>query len=153
MTGALGERRGFVEILLVENDQRDAELTRIAMEQCKIANHLHVVPDGMEALAFLRREGKFAQVPRPDLILLDLNVPRLDGRDLLATIKEQPTLRTIPVVVLTTSDAEPDIDRSYALHANAYVTKPVEMEDFIRIVKGIDDFWFGLVRLPNRNAD
>jgi CheY-like chemotaxis protein len=153
MTAALGERRGFVEILLVEDDQRDAELTRVAMERCKIANHLHVVRDGMEALAFLRREGKFAQVPRPDLILLDLNVPRLDGRDLLATIKEQPSLRTIPVVVLTTSDAEPDIDGSYALHANAYVTKPVEMEDFIKIVQGIDDFWFGLVRLPNRSAD
>jgi CheY-like chemotaxis protein len=146
-------KRLLVEILLVEDNPNDVLLTRIAMQQCKIANNLHVAEDGVEALAFLRREGKYAEVVRPDLILLDLNLPRMDGRDLLAKIKDDAALSTIPVVVLTTSDVERDVVRSYSLHANAYVTKPLDMDEFIRVVKGIDDFWFGIVRLPSRSPD
>jgi chemotaxis family two-component system response regulator Rcp1 len=144
-------KRPLVEILLVEDSQSDVLLTRIAMQQCKIANNLHVASDGEEALAFLRCEEPHAQAPRPDLILLDLNLPRMDGRELLAVIKADPALKTIPVVVLTTSDVELDVVRSYELHANAYVTKPLDMDEFIRIVKGVDDFWFGIVRLPMRS--
>jgi len=143
-------KRTLVEILLVEDNQSDVLLTKIAMQQCKIANNLHVAGDGVEALAYLRREGKHAQAVQPDLILLDLNLPRMDGRELLAVIKEDPALKMIPVVVLTTSDVELDVVRSYELHANAYVTKPLDMDEFIRIVKGIDEFWFGIVRLPSR---
>jgi len=145
-------KHALVEILLVEDNPSDVVLTRIAMKQCKIANQLHVAGDGVEALNFLRREGKYADAPRPDLILLDLNLPRMDGRQLLAAVKEDHTLRTIPVVVLTTSDAERDVMKSYSLHANAYVTKPLDMGEFIRIVKGIDEFWFGIVRLPHQMA-
>jgi chemotaxis family two-component system response regulator Rcp1 len=145
-------KRQLVEILLVEDNQSDVLLTRIAMQQCKIANNLHVAVDGVEALAFLRREGKHAQAPRPDLILLDLNLPRMDGRELLGVIKDDPNFKMIPVVVLTTSDVEVDVVRSYELHANAYVTKPLDMDEFIRIVKGVDDFWFGIVRLPSRGG-
>jgi two-component system, chemotaxis family, response regulator Rcp1 len=142
----------LAEILLVEDNPGDVTLTRVAMSECKIANQLHIARDGVEALAFLRREGKFAGAVRPDLILLDLNLPRLDGRELLATIKQDPNLTTIPVVVLTTSDAERDVAKSYSLHANAYVTKPLEMSDFIEVVKGIEEFWFGCVRLPPRES-
>jgi two-component system, chemotaxis family, response regulator Rcp1 len=138
----------LVEILLVEDNANDVLLTRIAMKQCKIANRLHVAEDGVEALQFLRKEGKFADAARPHLILMDLNLPRMDGRELLAAVKADDALKSIPLVVLTTSDAERDVVKSYALHANAYVTKPLDMDEFIRIVKGIDEFWFGIVRLP-----
>jgi CheY-like chemotaxis protein len=138
----------LAEILLVEDNPGDVTLTRMAMSECKIANQLHVAHDGVEALEFLRREGKFAGAVRPDLILLDLNLPRMDGRELLATIKQDPSLTAIPIVVLTTSDAERDVAKSYSLYANAYVTKPLEMSDFIEVVKGIEEFWFGCVRLP-----
>jgi two-component system, chemotaxis family, response regulator Rcp1 len=142
---------GFLpEILLVEDNPGDVMLTRMAMKEGHIANRLHVTQDGVEALAFLRREGQFAGAVRPDLILLDLNLPRIDGRELLATIKQDPSLTTIPVVVLTTSDAERDVAVSYSLHANAYVTKPLDLSDLIKVVKGIVEFWFGSVRLPHR---
>jgi two-component system, chemotaxis family, response regulator Rcp1 len=145
-------KHALVEILLVEDNPSDVVLTRIAMKQCKIANQMHVAGDGVEALAFLRREGKHAGAPRPDLILLDLNLPRMDGRQLLAAVKQDDSLRSIPIVVLTSSDAERDVMKSYALHANAYVTKPLDMGEFIRIVKSIDDFWFGIVRLPGQKG-
>ena len=144
------ERTFLPEILLVEDNPGDVMLTRMAISECKIANRLHVAQDGVEALAFLRREGEFAGAVRPDLILLDLSLPRIDGRELLAIIKQDPSLTTIPVVVLTTSDTERDVAKSYSLLANAYVTKPLDMSDLIKVVKGIEEFWFGLVRLPPR---
>jgi chemotaxis family two-component system response regulator Rcp1 len=140
-------------ILLVEDNPSDVLLTQIAMKQCKLVNSLHVAEDGEEALAFLRHEGNHAEAPRPDIILLDLNLPRMDGRELLAIIKKDSALRTIPVMVLTTSDAESDVVQSYALHANAYITKPVDMNHFVRIVKGIDEFWFGIVRRTRRGTE
>ncbi|MEU5265928.1 response regulator [Amycolatopsis sp. NPDC021455] len=139
-----------IDILLVEDDPGDVLMTREAFEHHKIRNALHVVSDGVEALEFLNREGGFGEAPRPGLILLDLNLPRKDGRELLGEIKEDPGLRTIPVVVLTTSEAEEDILRSYELHANAYVTKPVDFEKFIEVVRKIDDFWVTVVQLPHR---
>jgi chemotaxis family two-component system response regulator Rcp1 len=135
----------LVEILLVDDNPSDVLLTQIAMRECKIANRLRVARDGEEALAFLRGEAR-----RPDLVMLDLNLPRMDGRELLREMKLDPALRLIPVVVLTTSDSEVDVQRSYDLHANAYITKPLDMEQFVRVVKGIDEFWFGIVRLPRR---
>jgi two-component system response regulator len=137
-----------VEILLVEDDPADVELTRETMADSKVVTHLHVVEDGMEALSFLRREGKYAEAPRPDLILLDLNLPRKDGRTLLAEIRADDGLKTIPVVVLTTSQAEEDIVRSYRLGANCYITKPVGLAEFSRVVNSIEEFWFTIVRLP-----
>ena len=148
MPGA--NKRGLVEILLVEDNPSDVVLTQIAMRQCKIANNLQVASDGEEALALLRGQGKFAGAPRPDLILLDLNLPRMDGRELLSAIKSDPTLQAIPVVVLTTSGEERDVVQSYALHANAYIAKPIDMDQFVKIVKAIDEFWFGIVTLPKR---
>ncbi|MCR6485805.1 response regulator [Amycolatopsis sp. OK19-0408] len=139
-----------IDILLVEDDPGDVLMTREAFEHHKIRNALHVVSDGVEALEFLKREGRFAAVPRPGLILLDLNLPRKDGRELLGDIKQDPDLRTIPVVVLTTSEAEEDIVRSYDLHANAYVTKPVDFEKFVEVVRKIDEFWVTVVQLPHR---
>jgi CheY-like chemotaxis protein len=139
-----------IDILLVEDDPGDVLMTREAFEHHKIRNALHVVSDGVEALEFLNREGGFGEAPRPGLILLDLNLPRKDGRELLGEIKRDPGLRTIPVVVLTTSEAEEDILRSYELHANAYVTKPVDFEKFIEVVRKIDDFWVTVVQLPHR---
>ena len=141
-------KRLLVEILLVEDNPSDVLLTQIAMKECKIANRLNVSNDGEAALAYLRRQGAHAEAARPDLVLLDLNLPKMDGRELLREMKSDASLRTIPVVVLTTSDAETDVIRSYDLHANAYITKPLDMEQFIRVVRGIDDFWFGIVRLP-----
>jgi len=138
-----------MEILLIEDNPSDVALTRLAMKACKVTSQLHVAGDGVEALAFLRREGKHADAVRPDLVLLDLNLPGMDGRQVLAAIKEDETLQTIPVVVLTTSDAERDVSGSYALHANAYVTKPVDLGEFIRIFKGLEEFWFGTVELPH----
>jgi CheY-like chemotaxis protein len=137
-----------IDVLLVEDDPGDALMTKEAFEHHKIRNKLHVVKDGVEALAFLRREGVFADAPRPGLILLDLNLPRKDGREVLAEVKADAELRSIPVVVLTTSDAEEDILRSYSLHANAYVTKPVDFERFIEVVRRIDDFFVTVVKLP-----
>ncbi|WP_103350925.1 response regulator [Amycolatopsis sp. CA-128772] len=139
-----------IDILLVEDDPGDVLMTREAFAHHKIRNPLHVAEDGVEALRFLHREGPFRDSPRPGLILLDLNLPRKDGRELLGEIKEDPALRTIPVVVLTTSEAEEDILRSYELHANAYVTKPVDFEKFVEVVRKIDDFWVTVVQLPHR---
>jgi CheY-like chemotaxis protein len=137
-----------VEILLVEDDPGDVLITREAIESSKVANRLSVVSNGEEALHFLRGEPPFADAPRPGLILLDLNLPRLDGREVLARIKGDPDLRRIPVVVLTTSSSDEDIVRSYDLHANAYVTKPVDFEQFMRVVRQIDEFFVSIVTLP-----
>ena len=138
-----------VEILLVEDNPGDVRLTQEALKDNKMHNNLHVVEDGVEALAFLRKEGQYSGSPRPDLILLDLNLPRKDGREVLAEIKADARLRRIPVVVLTTSKAEEDILRAYDLSANCYITKPVDFEQFIHVVKSIEDFWLAMVKLPN----
>jgi chemotaxis family two-component system response regulator Rcp1 len=138
-----------IEILLVEDSPGDVRLTREALLDAKVHNNLSVVSDGVEALAFLRREGTYAEVSQPDLILLDLNLPKKDGREVLAEIKRDPVLKRIPVVVLTTSEAEQDILESYELHANCYVTKPVDLDQFIRVVRSIEDFWLAIVKLPS----
>jgi len=137
-----------IDVLLVEDDPGDVLMTREAFKDNKLANRLSVVPDGVDAMAYLRKEGQFAGSPRPDLVLLDLNLPRMDGREVLAAMKSDPELRRIPVVVLTTSEAEEDVLRSYSLHANAYVTKPVDFHRFIEVVRQIDDFFVSVVRLP-----
>ncbi len=137
-----------IEILLVEDNPGDVRLTIEALKEGKVSNRLSVARDGVEALAFLRREGSHAKAPRPDLILLDLNLPRRDGREVLAEIKADARLRRIPVVVLTTSKAEEDILRTYDLHANCYINKPVDLDQFISVVRSIDDFWLSVVRLP-----
>jgi CheY-like chemotaxis protein len=139
-----------VEILLVEDNPGDVRLTIEALRESKVRNSLSVAKDGVEALAFLRREGTFASAVRPDLILLDLNLPRKDGRQVLSEIKSDPALRTIPVVILTTSRAEQDVLRSYELQANCYITKPVDLEQFMTVVKSIEDFWLAIVTLPRR---
>jgi len=136
------------QVLLVEDDPGDVLITREAFEENKVRNALHVARDGEEALDFLYRRGRFADAPRPGLILLDLNLPKYDGREVLARIKSDPDLMAIPVVILTTSEAEEDIVRSYQLHANAYVTKPVDFDRFIGVVRQIDDFFVSVVRLP-----
>ena len=141
-----------IEILLVEDNPGDVDLAREALEAGKVCNSLHVVSDGEAALAFLRQQGKFAGALRPDLVLLDLNLPKLNGRDVLAAIKEDPDLRRIPVVILTTSKAEEDILRSYNLHANCYITKPMDLNQFFKVVQGIADFWFTIVKLPPNGA-
>jgi CheY-like chemotaxis protein len=138
----------FIDVLLVEDDAGDVVLIEEAFEYNKVRNRLSVVSDGVEAIEFLRREGPHADAPRPGLILLDLNLPRKDGREVLAEIKDDPALRSIPVVVLTTSKAEEDVLRSYDLHANAYVTKPVDFDRFIEVVRQIDEFFVSVVRLP-----
>jgi CheY-like chemotaxis protein len=137
-----------VDVLLVEDDQGDILMTREAFEHYKIRNKLHVVTDGDQALQFLRQSGEYAGAPRPGLILLDLNLPRRDGLEVLAELKEDPGLRVIPVVILTTSQAEEDILRSYSLHANAYVSKPVDFERFIEVIRQIDSFFVTVVKLP-----
>jgi chemotaxis family two-component system response regulator Rcp1 len=137
-----------VIILLVEDNDGDVRLTREALDEGKVANKLIVASDGVEAMAILHRTGNHADKPRPDLILLDLNLPRMDGRKVLAEIKGDPDLRRIPVVVLTTSKAEEDILRTYNLHANCYITKPVDFDKFVSVVKTIDEFWLTIVRLP-----
>ncbi|GAA4921671.1 response regulator [Actinoplanes utahensis] len=139
-----------IEVLLVEDDPGDVLMTQEAFEEHKVRNRLNVVPDGAEALAYLRREGQYAEAVRPDLILLDLNLPRRDGREVLAEIKKDDDLGRIPVVVLTTSSADEDILRSYQLHANAYVTKPVDFERFIAVIRQIDEFFVSVVKLPPR---
>jgi len=142
--------RKIIDVLLVEDDPGDVLMTREAFEDNKLSNRLAVVPDGVTAMEFLRKEGQFVDAPTPDLILLDLNLPRMDGREVLAALKADADLRSIPVVVLTTSEAEEDVVRSYSLHANAYVTKPVDFEAFIAVVRQIDDFFVEVVRLPAR---
>jgi CheY-like chemotaxis protein len=137
-----------VEILLVEDNAADVRLTREALKENKIANVLHVVGDGEEAIAFLRQKGKHAEAPRPDLILLDLNLPKKDGREVLAEIKVDDDLKRIPVVVLTISKAEEDILKSYNLHANCFITKPIDLSQFMEVVHTIEDFWLSLVKLP-----
>jgi CheY-like chemotaxis protein len=143
-----GERQ--IEVLLVEDDPGDVMMTREAFQDYKLHNQLHVVSDGAEAMEFLRQEGEYAGRPRPDLVLLDLNLPRMDGRQVLEAIKSDPELASIPVVVLTTSENEDDVLRSYSLHANAYVTKPVDFARFIEVIRQIDDFFVTVVRLPRR---
>lgn len=137
-----------IEILLVEDNPGDVRLTREAFKEGKVLNNLSVVEDGAEAMAFLRQQGKYADVPRPDLILLDLNLPKKDGREVLPEIKEDTNLKRIPVVVLTTSKAEQDILKTYNLHANCYVTKPVDLEQFISVVRFVQHFWLSVVKLP-----
>jgi len=137
-----------IEILLVEDNPGDVRLTIEALRDSKVKNTLNVAVDGVEAMEYLRKEGKFKDATRPDIILLDLNMPRKDGREVLADLKADDSLKQIPVVVLTTSEAEQDIIKSYELHANCYITKPVDLSRFIDIVKTIEDFWFTIVRLP-----
>ena len=137
-----------IEILLVEDNPGDARLTQEAMKAGKIRNRMHIVEDGVEAMHFLRREGRFASMPRPDLILLDLNLPRKDGREVLAEVKGDPLLKRIPVVVLTTSQAEEDVLAAYNQHANCYIAKPVDFDQFMKVVKQIDEFWVNVVTLP-----
>ena len=147
----MADRDGYklVDVLLVEDDEGDILMTREAFEFHKIRNPLHVVTDGEQALHFMRRTGPFADAPRPGLILLDVNLPRLSGLEVLAELKQDPELAVLPVVMLTTSQAEEDILRSYKLHANAYVTKPVDFENFIAAIRQIDDFFLTLVQLPS----
>lgn len=136
------------EILLVEDNAGDVRLIQETLRDCKLRNNLHVARDGVEAMAYLRREGDNAEAPRPDLILLDLNMPRKDGREVLAEVKDDESLRRIPVVVLTTSDNDKDLLQSYDLHANAYVTKPLDLDNFVELVRSIEDFWLTIVRYP-----
>lgn len=138
-----------VEILLVEDNPGDERLTREALKEGKVYSNLHWAKDGVEALEFLRREGRFKDAPRPDIILLDLNLPKKDGREVLSEIKADDALKRIPVVVLTTSKAEEDVLRSYQLHANCYVTKPVDLEQFIKVIQSIETFWLTIVTLPS----
>ncbi len=138
-----------VDILLVEDNAGDVRLTREVLKDSKVRNNLIVANNGQEALACLRKQGKFTGTVRPDLILLDLNLPVKDGREVLAEIKGDPDLKRIPVVILTTSKAEEDILKTYNLHANCYVTKPVDLEQFVKVVKSLEDFWLAIVKLPN----
>ena len=144
---------GSIQVLLVEDNPGDVRLTKEALKEGKMLNRVTVVGDGVEALSFLRRQGKYADAGQPDLILLDLNLPKKDGRQVLAEIKADPGLKRIPVVVLTTSSAEEDILKTYDLHANCYVTKPVDLEQFMHVVKSIEDFWVTVVKLPSEDAE
>ena len=137
------------DFLLVEDNPGDVRLTQEALKSHKVQNNLHVVTDGEEALAFLRKQGKYKNAPRPDIILLDLNLPKKDGREVLAEIKSDSSLKTIPVVIITSSEAEQDVIRSYNLNANCYVTKPVDLDQFIKVVQSINDFWLTIVKLPS----
>jgi len=137
------------EILLVEDNLGDIRLTTEALKEGRIVNHLHVATDGEEAIAFLRKEGSHADKPRPDLILLDLNLPKKDGREVLAEIKADENLRRIPVIVLTTSKAQEDVLKMYNLHVNCYINKPVDFNEFLDVIRGIQDFWLSIVALPN----
>jgi two-component system, chemotaxis family, response regulator Rcp1 len=141
-----------VEILIVEDNDGDVRLAREGLNEWKLLNNLHVADDGVKALEFLRRSGKYADAPRPDLIMLDLNLPKKDGRQVLKEIKEDDDLKKIPVVILTTSKAEEDIVKSYSLHANCYVTKPLAIAQFITVVQAIESFWFTIVKLPGRES-
>ena len=141
-----------INILLVEDNPGDADLAREALDSSKMNNNLQVVDDGEKALAFLRREGPYAEAPRPDLILLDLNLPKKDGRQVLAEIKSDQGLKRIPVVILTTSQAEEDVIKTYDLHANCYITKPIDLNQFLHVVRSIEDFWLSIVVLPPQEA-
>jgi CheY-like chemotaxis protein len=141
-----------VELLLIEDSEPDVRLTIEALKEAKVRNRLWVVEDGVEAMEFLLRQGRYAAAPRPDLILLDLNLPRKDGRQVLEEIKNDPSLRRIPVVILTTSRAEEDVLRAYDLHANCYITKPVDFNRFMEVVRAIEDFWLTVVKLPNSHG-
>jgi chemotaxis family two-component system response regulator Rcp1 len=138
-----------IEVLLVEDSPGDVRLTREAFKDAKVHINLHVASDGAAAMAFLGREGEHSNAPRPDLILLDLNLPKKDGREVLAELKESPTLKSIPVVILTTSASEADIQGSYQRHANCFITKPVDLEGFLKVVRSIDNFWLSVVKLPH----
>jgi chemotaxis family two-component system response regulator Rcp1 len=142
-----------IEILLVEDNTGDARLAVEALKDSKVHNNLHHVEDGVEAMAFLHKEDGYAEVPTPDLILLDLNMPKKDGREVLVEIKEDPALHLIPVVILTTSAAERDLVRTYGMHANAYVVKPLDLDQFIKVVQAIENFWFTIVKLPQMSED
>jgi CheY-like chemotaxis protein len=139
------------EILLIEDNPGDVQLTKEALEDCKIVNNLHVAIDGKQAIDFLFKKGQYKNKPKPDLILLDLNLPKIDGRKVLSTIKTEDSLKRIPVVVLTTSKADEDILKVYELHANCYITKPLNIDRFFEVVKAIESFWMGIVLLPNSN--
>lgn len=141
-----------IDILLVEDSPTDVLMTREALEFSKVMNRLFTVEDGVQAMEFLRRKGKYAEVPRPDLVLLDLNLPRKGGREVLAEIKADPALKSIPVVILSTSKADEDIAKSYDLHANCYVAKPVEFYKFAEVIQSIREFWFGVVSLPRQDS-
>jgi len=137
-----------VEILLVEDNPGDVRLAQEAFRDSKVRNTIHTVEDGVKAMEFLRKEGSYKNAPRPDLILLDLNLPRKDGREVLAEVKQDPELRRIPVVILTVSKAEEDVLKTYDLHANCYITKPIDLEQFLQVVKSVEDFWLTIVKLP-----
>jgi CheY-like chemotaxis protein len=142
----------IIEILLVEDNEADAFLMQEVFQETSYRNNVNVVSDGFEAMKFLRREENFGGAPRPDIILLDLNLPKKDGREVLEEVKSDSDLRAIPVIVLTTSESEEDVKNSYASHANCYITKPMELDQTYRIVQGIQDFWFGMVRFPKGNG-
>jgi two-component system, chemotaxis family, response regulator Rcp1 len=148
----IGESGMPIQVLLVEDSPGDVRLTQEAFRDANPSIRLHVAPDGVEAMAFLRQQGKYLGAPRPDLILLDLNLPKMDGREVLAHIKEDDDLKTIPTVILTTSDAEADIVKSYELQANCYLTKPVQLDAFESLVKSINDFWLTKARLPQQRS-
>jgi CheY-like chemotaxis protein len=138
-----------IDILLVEDNAGDSRLALEALKESKLRNNLHIVTDGMDAMDFLYKKGKYEQVPRPDLILLDLNLPKKDGREVLAEIKSDPDLKRIPVVILTISKAEEDVLKTYNLHANCFITKPLDLNQFVTVVKSIEDFWLTIVKLPS----
>jgi len=138
-----------IKILLVEDQPADVRLTEEVFKAGKVANELHVAGDGEQAMRFLRREGEHAEAPRPDLVILDLNLPRMDGREVLQAIKSDDALKKIPVLVLTTSAAERDILQAYERHVNAYITKPIDLDDFVAVVRSIEEFWLSIVRLPD----
>jgi CheY-like chemotaxis protein len=144
------EQLKSIDILLAEDNPGDADLAKEALEESKLKNQLFIVSDGQEALDFLYRKGKYQDVPRPDLILLDLNMPRVDGREVLKIVKQDKDLRSIPIVILTTSRADEDIIKSYNLHANCYISKPLDLDKFIEVVHNIENFWISIVTLPKR---
>jgi two-component system, chemotaxis family, response regulator Rcp1 len=148
MSESPGTQSGAIEVLLVEDSPGDVRLTREALKDAKVHISLHVANDGIEAMSYLERTGPHVNAPRPDLILLDLNLPRKDGREVLKEIKESPSLRTIPVVILTTSSSDADVLQSYHLHANCYISKPVDLDGFLKVVQSIDNFWLSVVKLP-----
>ena len=148
MSASPGAQSGAIEVLLVEDSPGDVRLTREALKDAKVHISLHVATDGIEAMAYLERTGPHVNAPRPDLILLDLNLPKKDGREVLKEIKESPSLRIIPVVILTTSSSDADVLQSYHLHANCYISKPVDLDGFLKVVQSIDNFWLSVVKLP-----
>jgi chemotaxis family two-component system response regulator Rcp1 len=148
MSESPGTQSGAIEVLLVEDSPGDVRLTREALKDAKVYINLHVATDGIEAMAYLERTGAHVDAPRPDLILLDLNLPKKDGREVLKEIKESPSLRIIPVVILTTSSSDADVLQSYHLHANCYISKPVDLDGFLKVVQSIDNFWLSVVKLP-----